>query len=71
MAAGITTARSAHGPWAAKPVTIGVAYESGKCDALPHESHDMPLDAVVTESEYLLKHSLRHQSEAAARAAVS
>lgn len=33
-----------------KPVTIGVAFESGKCDALPHESHDMPLDAVVTES---------------------
>jgi 5,10-methenyltetrahydrofolate synthetase len=33
-----------------RPVTIGVAYESGKCDALPHEVHDMPLDAIVTES---------------------
>ena len=31
-------------------MTIGVAYESGKCDALPHEAHDMPLDAIVTES---------------------
>jgi 5-formyltetrahydrofolate cyclo-ligase len=38
-------------PVGRKPVTIGVAYESGKCDALPHESHDMPLDAVVTESD--------------------
>ena len=33
-----------------KPVTIGVAFESGKCEGLPHEHHDMPLDAVVTES---------------------
>jgi 5-formyltetrahydrofolate cyclo-ligase len=33
-----------------KPVTIGIAFEAGKCDALPRESHDMPLDAIVTES---------------------
>ena len=32
------------------PVTIGVAYESGKCDALPREAHDIPLDVVVTEA---------------------
>jgi 5-formyltetrahydrofolate cyclo-ligase len=37
-------------PRAAKPVTIGIAFESGKCDALPRETHDMPLDAIVTES---------------------
>ncbi|SAK93000.1 5-formyltetrahydrofolate cyclo-ligase [Caballeronia hypogeia] len=34
----------------ARPVTIGIAYESGKCGALPREAHDMPLDAVITES---------------------
>jgi 5-formyltetrahydrofolate cyclo-ligase len=33
-----------------KPVTIGIAFESGKCDTLPRETHDMPLDAIVTES---------------------
>ena len=27
----------ARGRWTRKPVTIGVAYESGKCDALPRE----------------------------------
>ena len=37
-------------PAANRPATIGVAFESGRCDALPHENHDMPLDAVVTES---------------------
>jgi 5-formyltetrahydrofolate cyclo-ligase len=33
-----------------KPLTIGIAFESGKCDTLPRETHDMPLDAIVTES---------------------
>ncbi|KMZ11391.1 5-formyltetrahydrofolate cyclo-ligase [Candidatus Burkholderia humilis] len=33
-----------------KPVTIGIAFEAGKCGALPREVHDMPLDAVVTEA---------------------
>lgn len=33
-----------------RPVKIGIAYESGKCGRLPRETHDMPLDAVVTET---------------------
>ncbi|MCE4543483.1 MULTISPECIES: 5-formyltetrahydrofolate cyclo-ligase [unclassified Caballeronia] len=37
-------------PDAKRPVTIGIAYESGKCGVLPRETHDMPLDAIVTES---------------------
>ncbi|WP_408118979.1 5-formyltetrahydrofolate cyclo-ligase [Caballeronia grimmiae] len=37
-------------PAARKPVTIGIAYEAGKLDALPRELHDMPLDAIVTEA---------------------
>jgi 5-formyltetrahydrofolate cyclo-ligase len=37
-------------PDSKRPVTIGIAYESGRCPALPRESHDMPLDAIVTES---------------------
>lgn len=37
-------------PAARKPATIGIAYEAGRLDALPRESHDMPLDAIVTEA---------------------
>ena len=37
-------------PNGARPVMIGIAYESGKCGRLPREAHDMPLDAIVTES---------------------
>ncbi|SAK77322.1 5-formyltetrahydrofolate cyclo-ligase [Caballeronia glebae] len=37
-------------PNGARPVTIGVAYESGQCKTLPRETHDMPLDAIITES---------------------
>ncbi len=39
-------------PGGKKPVTVGVAYESGRCDAgsIPHEAHDLPLDGVVTEA---------------------
>jgi 5-formyltetrahydrofolate cyclo-ligase len=36
-------------PVARRPVTIGVAFEAGKCEALPREAHDLPLDAIVTE----------------------
>ncbi len=35
---------------AQRPVTLGVAFESTKCDALPRETHDIPLDAIVTEA---------------------
>jgi 5-formyltetrahydrofolate cyclo-ligase len=39
-------------PGAKKPVTVGVAFEAGRCDAgsIPHEAHDVPLDGVVTEA---------------------
>jgi 5-formyltetrahydrofolate cyclo-ligase len=37
-------------PDARKPITIGIAFEAGKCDTLPREAHDMPLDGIVTES---------------------
>jgi 5-formyltetrahydrofolate cyclo-ligase len=37
-------------PAGKKPATIGVAFESGRCDALPHEVHDIPLDAIVSEA---------------------
>jgi 5-formyltetrahydrofolate cyclo-ligase len=36
-------------PASRKPVTIGVAFEALKCDALPREGHDLPLDCIVTE----------------------
>jgi 5-formyltetrahydrofolate cyclo-ligase len=32
------------------PATIGVAFESAKCDALPRGEFDLPLGAIVTES---------------------
>jgi 5-formyltetrahydrofolate cyclo-ligase len=39
-------------PGEKKPVTVGVAYESGRCGAgsIPHEAHDLPLDVIVTEA---------------------
>jgi 5,10-methenyltetrahydrofolate synthetase len=37
-------------PGEKKPATIGVAYESAKCDALPRGEFDLPLGAIVTES---------------------
>jgi 5-formyltetrahydrofolate cyclo-ligase len=39
-------------PAGKKPVTVGVAFEAGRCEAgsIPHEAHDLPLDAVVTEA---------------------
>ncbi len=33
-----------------KPATIGVAFESARCDALPRGEFDLPLGAIVTES---------------------
>jgi 5-formyltetrahydrofolate cyclo-ligase len=32
------------------PATIGVAFESAKCDALPRGEFDLPLGSIVTES---------------------
>lgn len=33
-----------------KPVTVGIAYEACRTEALDHEAHDIPLDAIVTEA---------------------
>jgi 5-formyltetrahydrofolate cyclo-ligase len=40
-------------PTAKKPVTVGVAFEAGRCGAgsIPHEAHDVPLDVIVTEAQ--------------------
>lgn len=45
------TALRAKGPLLA----IGVAYAAQQVDAVPIEPHDQPLDAIVTESEVLLR----------------
>jgi 5-formyltetrahydrofolate cyclo-ligase len=37
-------------PGGLAPATIGVAFESAKCDALPRGEFDLPLGAIVTES---------------------
>ncbi|WP_374703680.1 5-formyltetrahydrofolate cyclo-ligase [Burkholderia sp. WAC0059] len=34
----------------APPVTVGIACEACRLDALPREAHDLPLDAIVTEA---------------------
>jgi len=34
------------------PVTVGVAYEACRTDALLREAHDIPLDAVVTDARW-------------------
>ena len=36
-------------------ITIGLAHSSQEIDFLPHESHDMRLDFIVTEKELLSK----------------
>ncbi|SAL18410.1 5-formyltetrahydrofolate cyclo-ligase [Caballeronia sordidicola] len=36
-------------PGERKPTTIGVAFESAKCDALPRGEFDLPLGVIVTE----------------------
>jgi 5-formyltetrahydrofolate cyclo-ligase len=40
----------AYWPGDMKPATIGVAYESARCDALPRGEFDLPLGGIVTES---------------------
>jgi 5-formyltetrahydrofolate cyclo-ligase len=37
-------------PSVKKPVTVGVAYEACRTDALQREAHDIPLDVIVTEA---------------------
>lgn len=37
-------------PGAKKPVTLGIAYEACRTDALQRETHDIPLDLIVTEA---------------------
>lgn len=43
------SAWSAH---AGRPITVGVAYECTRVNALPHEAHDLPLDAIVTDAAH-------------------
>jgi 5-formyltetrahydrofolate cyclo-ligase len=38
-------------PGTVKPVTAGIAYEACRIAALPRELHDVPLDAIVTETQ--------------------
>jgi 5-formyltetrahydrofolate cyclo-ligase len=42
-------------PGTVKPVTVGVAYEACRIAALPHELHDVPLDAIVTETQLRIR----------------
>jgi 5,10-methenyltetrahydrofolate synthetase len=37
-------------PCAAKPITVGIAYEACRAPALIREAHDIPLDLIVTEA---------------------
>jgi 5-formyltetrahydrofolate cyclo-ligase len=37
-------------PGAKKPLTVGIAYEACRTDALQREAHDIPLDLIVTEA---------------------
>lgn len=37
-------------PGAARPITVGVAYEACRTPALEREAHDIPLDMIVTEA---------------------
>ncbi|MGF6596558.1 5-formyltetrahydrofolate cyclo-ligase [Paraburkholderia sp. GAS448] len=36
-------------PGKTRPVTVGIAYEACRTDALHREAHDIPLDAIVTD----------------------
>ena len=42
-------------PGTVKPVTVGVAYEACRIEALPRELHDVPLDAIVTETQLRIR----------------
>jgi 5,10-methenyltetrahydrofolate synthetase len=35
---------------AKKPLTVGIAYEACRTNALPREDHDIPLDLILTEA---------------------
>lgn len=37
-------------PAATKPVTVGIAYEACRTEALEREAHDIPLDLIITEA---------------------
>ncbi|MGF6769833.1 5-formyltetrahydrofolate cyclo-ligase [Paraburkholderia sp. GAS199] len=37
-------------PGAQRPVTVGIAYEACRLEALQREAHDIPLDLIVTEA---------------------
>lgn len=37
-----------------KATRIGVGWSVQECDAVPHEAHDMTLDAVLTEREWIM-----------------
>lgn len=37
-------------PGPTKPVTVGIAYEACRIEALQREAHDIPLDMIVTEA---------------------
>lgn len=37
-------------PGASRPVTVGIAYDACRIASLPREPHDLPLDAIVTET---------------------
>ena len=35
-------------------IRIGIGWSVQECDSLPHEDHDMPLNAVLTEREWIV-----------------
>ena len=37
-------------PGTTRPVTVGIAYEACRTDALQREAHDIPLDLIITEA---------------------
>ncbi|MCC8393142.1 5-formyltetrahydrofolate cyclo-ligase [Paraburkholderia sp. MMS20-SJTR3] len=39
-------------PAASKPITVGIAYDACRIDALQREAHDIPLDLIVTETGF-------------------
>ncbi|WP_246173970.1 5-formyltetrahydrofolate cyclo-ligase [Paraburkholderia hayleyella] len=51
-------------PHATRPMTIGIAYEVGHVAQLPRQPHDVPLDAIITETGWHTP-SAAHQQEAA------
>jgi 5-formyltetrahydrofolate cyclo-ligase len=37
-------------PGGKQPVTVGIAYEACRVDALDRETHDIPLDVIITDT---------------------